>query len=142
MDQMRTDYSVQFHSHKWWHKHFFFIVDSWLNNSWVLLKHDRISRGEIVYRQRLSYHESVAETLIGPWLDALSTCKVECLRHPGAIHFTSRRPRLSRQCLVCKKRTPYRCSTCAGAHICLGRCFVKVHTQKMFALRVTRPVRR
>lgn len=28
VDQMRTDYNIQFHSHKWWHKHFFFIVDS------------------------------------------------------------------------------------------------------------------
>ena len=103
VDQMRIDYSIQFHSHKWWHKRFFFIVDSWLNNSWVLLKHDRLTRGEPVYRRRLAYHFQVAQNLIAPWLDEPSTCKVQCLRQPGAIHFSSLRPGLRRKCIVCKR---------------------------------------
>lgn len=142
IDQMRTDYSVPFHSHKWWHKHLFFTVDCWLNNSWVLFKHDRYTRSAPVYMQRLPFHLAVAESLIAPWLDEPETCKVECIRHPGAIHYSSRRPRLRRQCIVCKRKTRFRCTTCAGAHMCLGQCFVKVHTQRKFALRVRRPTRR
>lgn len=69
MDQMCTDYNVQFHSHKWWYKHLFFVVDSWLNNSWVLFKHDRVTRMEKVYRKCLQYHLDITHDLIAPWLD-------------------------------------------------------------------------
>lgn len=46
IDQMRRDYSVQFHSQKWWHRFFFFIVDSSLQNAWVLYKADQEAHGE------------------------------------------------------------------------------------------------
>lgn len=141
VDQMRTNYNVQFHSHKWWHKHFFFVVDSWLNNAWVLLKHDRLTRHEKVYKAQLPFHMEVAQSLITPWLDQPSTCKVACLNHPIAIHYSSQRPSLRRRCIVCKKKTRFRCNTCGGAHMCVDKCFLKVHTQRRWSLQVTRPAR-
>lgn len=120
---------------------FFFTVDCWLNNAWVLLKHDRFTRHEKVYRQRLQFHMDVAHTVIAPWLDESLTCKVDCLRHPTAIHYSCQRPHLWCRCIVCKKKTRYRCTTCSGAHMCVDRCFVKVYTMQKWALRVTRPSR-
>lgn len=85
VDQMRTDYIVQFHSHKWWYKHLFFIVDSWLNNLSVFLKHDRVICG----KNTISYYIEVAHTLIGPWCDPSSTCKVNCLAYLTTMHYNS-----------------------------------------------------
>ena len=46
VDQMRGDYTVQFQSNKWWHKLFFFAVDSSIHNAWVCYRADRVARGE------------------------------------------------------------------------------------------------
>ena len=37
-DQLRGEYSCQVRSHKWWHRLFFFLLDTARVNSWIIHK--------------------------------------------------------------------------------------------------------
>jgi hypothetical protein len=137
VDQMRRDYSVQFHSHKWWHKVFFFVHDSSLQNSWVHFKNDREGRN-IKTSSRLKFYYAIDEHLIEDWLDSPDTYKVDCLQCCDAIHYSYTYRKRRRQCIVCKRKVRFMCPTCGGTYLCLGPYFVKVHSQKKWALRVLR----
>lgn len=75
VDQMRTHYTTQFHSHKWWHKYLMFVVDSVLHNAWICYRHDRRARGERRVR-RSNFMYDVAFGLIMPKLSMPRTCIV------------------------------------------------------------------
>jgi hypothetical protein len=38
VDHLRGNYSCQVRSHKWWHRSFYFMVDTTMVNSWILHK--------------------------------------------------------------------------------------------------------
>jgi hypothetical protein len=137
VDQMRRDYSVQFHLHKWWHKVFFFVHDSSLQNSWMHFKNDREGRNMKI-GSRLKFYYAVLEHLIEDWLDPSDTCKVDCLQRRDAIHYSYTYRKRRRHCIVYKRKVRFMCPTCGGVYLCLGPCFVKVHSQKKWALRVLR----
>jgi hypothetical protein len=73
MDQMRHDYTTQFHSRKWWHKVMFFTVDLSLQNAWVLWCNYRL-RHHKNPGSRLGFHYAVAMSLVSPLLHVPRTC--------------------------------------------------------------------
>jgi hypothetical protein len=69
VDQMREYYTIQLQSHKWWHKVFLFILDSTLDNSFVLYSEDQREMGlpvlAIAFRRM-----NLAKALVLPFVRA------------------------------------------------------------------------
>jgi len=63
VDQMRRDYTCQFWSRKWWHKVWFFVFDSSLQNAWRLYTKDQEAWNEPL-RGEKAFHFVVAMELI------------------------------------------------------------------------------
>lgn len=135
IDQMRRDYTVQFHSRKWWHKLFFFTVDSSLQNAWVLYRDDRVRRKEKCIGGRLTFYLDVAKSLIEPTLKIPRRCDPHNIRH-DAIHYTVRDSSgLRKRCRLCKKKQRRICKACHWLPVCDEPYFAKLHTRKKWALR-------
>lgn len=104
IDQMRRDYSVQFHSRKWWHKFLFFTVDSSLQNAWVLYKADREARGEGGRKlTRRSFYYTIATELVLPVIRPPVTCTLHN-SNPALLHCSIVHPNARRRCRICKKK--------------------------------------
>lgn len=136
IDQMRRDYTVQYHSRKWWHKLMFFVVDSSLMNAWVLFRSDMQARGQRI-GSRLKFYFTVAKELVTSYMRLPRTCT----RHntnPDAVHMSERHEKLRRKCRVCGRKQNRYCAACGDIFLCDGPCYKKVHTLKKWALRVSR----
>jgi hypothetical protein len=130
VDQMRRNYTVQFHSRKWWHKLFLgFVHDSSLQNEWILFSSDCRALWEKWHGGRLAFYYEVALALITPKVTLPHTVGPNN-KNPGALYHSQRHPHLRRICRVCRKRQRWYCRACGFAFICYGPCFVKVHASK------------
>jgi len=133
VDQMRTNYSTQFHSNKWWHKYLMFTLDSVLHNAWVLYRVDRHGRGEKRPR-RLHFMYDTAMGLIMPNVDLPRTCSI-WNKNPNALHYSQTHKQIRRRCCVCKKKQAGFCQACGFVFVCQDPCFLKLHSSKARALR-------
>lgn len=137
IDQMRRDYTVQFHSRKWWHKLFYFALDSSLQNAWVLYRDYMLRRRERCIGGRLGFYLAVAKAFIEPTVLLPRTCSQHNTR-PDALHYTVTHPQgLRKRCRVCKKRQRRICKACNWMPCCDEPCFGKLHSQKKWALRLS-----
>lgn len=137
IDHMRQDYTIQFHSRKWWHKLFFFAVDSSLQNAWVLNRDDRVHRRERDTGGRLRFYLNVAKSLIEPAVPTLRTCSPHNL-HPDAMHYTVRHlESLQKHCDLCKTKQRRVCKAYQWLSCYDEPCFRKLHSQKRWALRLS-----
>ena len=91
VDQMRWDYTVQFHSRKWWHKVFMFVLDSSLQNMWTLWQGHMQGRRAAKVGSRLSFYHRIAYALIEHRMPLL---KLAHLRIVTRITFTCPTPTL------------------------------------------------
>lgn len=135
VDQMRRDYTVQFHSRKWWHKVFMFTVDSSLQNGWVLFCHDRTTRHDkLISRRRFLYN--IALALIEPRLPLPRTCS-PYNASPQAVHYSVASPNRRRICVVCKRKQSRYCPPCGNVYMCDDPCFRIVHSRRRWGLRLS-----
>lgn len=103
VDQMRRDYSCQFWSRKWWHKLWFFVLDSSLQNAWRLYKDDREARNERLHGCK-AFHFVVAMELIEPFFPLPRTCSRYNARNIELHHSVHSQTRWPRRCKYCKKK--------------------------------------
>lgn len=67
VDQQRQEYTGQLHSHKWWHRLLFFILDSSLLNAYILYSEDTRAVGLPLYARAL-WHYNLGMSLCTPLL--------------------------------------------------------------------------
>ena len=136
VDQMRHDYTVQFHSRKWWHKLFpGFVLDSSLQNAWILFSSDHKTRWEKWHSRCLVFYYEVALVLIAPKVNLPRTSGPNN-RNPGALHHSQHHPHLQCICYVYRKKQHWYCRACGFAFMCYGPCFVNVHASKKWSYRL------
>jgi hypothetical protein len=133
VDQCRMYYTAALQSHKWWHWCLTLILDSSLQNGFILYREDVMEVGLPVYSRQL-WHYNLAQVLVAPFV------RVNIPRGPRrnnlarqGFHHSERNPDARRKCIVCRHRTRQFCGACGGRFMCAGACYIRVHTQSEFA---------
>lgn len=135
IDQMHRHYTVQFWSRKWWHKLWFFVLDSSLQNAWILFSKHLLAHGTAAEGRKAFYY-SVALALIEPPLQLPRTCR-GVHQNPITIHSSVRcTRRWPRQCIVCKAKQRRICKQCGNVFICDEPSFELVHRSRKWALKL------
>lgn len=141
-DQLRASYQVGRASKRWWRYLFWFLVQTAMINSFLLLKSafPNAKRGSVA-QKHLTFRLSVMRSLLQR--SSVSTIRRQpdtpavTLPSADVTHTCSRLDGRKKRCFQCaadKKKTPkgrtpetvYGCSKCA-VHLCEGRCFSKFH---------------
>jgi hypothetical protein len=126
-DQLRGSYSCQVRSHKWWHRLFYFLIDTTVVNMWILHKtilkqHDRPKDVLTHFKFIMSLCKSLTKNWGGQKL-----CVLLLVDDIPRIHCPLK-SHLRRRCVLCKKRTNAFCVMCGSRWICYTRgCYEKVH---------------
>lgn len=125
-DQMRGAYTSQVRSHKWWHRLFYFLLDTSVVNSYVIYKAicERLVQKPL---ERMDFQLLLAEDLCKPWM-----VRRGCLSH---FRLTHRAVHSLIQIASCRKcrfcfsttRTNLSCLQCGGVHLHMGECFRLTH---------------
>jgi hypothetical protein len=124
-DQLRGEYSCQVRSHKWWHRLFFFMVDTCRVNSWIIHKSWCKSAGKRPL-DHLEFTMKLAEMLMENWgqrRGVYSTFN----RRPCVHSLVKTKNR--RICRYCHSSTltNLACPQCGDVSLHLGNCFMKTH---------------
>jgi hypothetical protein len=128
VDQQRVEYTVALASHKWWHRLLCFVVDSAAHNAYILYRHDARAVGVPVF-SRLLWLYRLGMALLCPYLTPGHIRGPHRHLAPPGFHRSEGHVTLRRNCVVCGKRTRCLCNGCAGAFMCGGGCYIRVHTQ-------------
>lgn len=132
-DQLRGSYTVQIPTKKWWHRIYFFAMDTALTNAYVIYREGLWARG-VRPKTHLDYQLEVAYSLMGlpvprsqdgaaiPQARAMGSRPLAM----GAVHIPEL-TRLRRVCRLCRKRTQYICRQCSSIRLCFGDCFTSYH---------------
>jgi hypothetical protein len=125
-DQIRSSYSSQVRSHKWWHRLLFFLLDTTVGNCHVLHKELCQKLGHRP-QDHMSFQEGLAKEICEPWWVRRGCVSQWNLATP-ALHMlvkTNKR----RVCKYCgqKPRARYQCVACGGAFLHHGNCYSKTH---------------
>ena len=102
-DQLRASYSSQTRSHKWWHRVFWFLVDTSIVNMYVMYL-NRFVRERIVESPmtHLQFKTKLCEELLQGY--ELRSDRENAIRaHQPCVHFPSH-SEMRRTCVVCKTR--------------------------------------
>lgn len=137
VDQLRGEYTVQLQSKKWWHRLLLFILDSSCMNGYTLYREDAQRVGLPVH-SRLLWHYDLGMALVGAFLAPGAVRGPHRNLTPPGFHRLVGSRRSRRMCIVCSNRTRRFCAGCAGAFMCEGACFIRVHTQPGHATRFRR----
>jgi len=135
-DQLRGSYSVQLATKKWWHRVYFFAMDTALTNAYVIYREGSAVRGNRL-KTHCDFQLEVAYSLMGlPTPASSAGLSTALARRPRATTYQipdAGRPhfpnltRLRRVCCVCRKRTAYNCRLCNDVRLCLANCFRTYH---------------
>jgi hypothetical protein len=133
VDQYRMYYTAALQSHKWWHRCLTLILDSSLQNGFILYHADVVEVGLPMYSRQL-WPYNVARALVAPFVrvNVPRGLRRNNLARQG-FHHSERCPDARRKCIVCRHRTRQFCGACGGRFMCDKFCFVRVHTQPAFA---------
>ena len=124
-DQLRGEYSCQVRSHKWWHRLFFFMIDTTRVNSWIIHKSlsKRVAKRPL---EHVDFTLALANALMANWG-----------KRRGVTSAFNRRPcvhslvktHLRRVCRQCHgtKLTNLMCPQCGDVYLHLGACFSRAH---------------
>ena len=139
VDQCRVEYTTQIMSHKWWHRLFFFVLDSSLGNAYVLYKEycmGRHGRGQPKRPiSQADFHYQVASWLTSGTFQLGRTRRSFNISDHG-VHESRSAGLQRRQCWVCGRKQNRFCLGCAGAFLCQGTCFCLVHTDTKVAAKL------
>lgn len=139
VDQCHVQYMAQIMSHKWWHRLFFFILDTSLGNAYILYKAHCRERHVRARPQRpmsrSDFHYEVASWLIAPAFEIgrtggsfnESNCGIHECRSAGMQQ---------RKCRLCGRRQNRFCPGCRGYFLCQRPCFHLVHTNAKCAAKI------
>jgi len=125
-DQMRGTYTTQVRSKKWWHRLFYFLLDTAVVNSYVLYKSMCATLG-FKPKTHLNFQLKLVEELCAPW-KAKRGCVSKWQMSVPAVHgLTS--TKLRRKCQYCGvlPRTGRMCIACGEVFLHEGRCFFRSH---------------
>jgi hypothetical protein len=132
VDQQRGYYTVALESNKWWHRGLTFVLDSSLQNSFIIYKEDAERVGLQLYTRQL-WHYTLAKYLVEPFVRVnVPRSRIRILQHQG-FHHSERHADVRRHCIICRKRTRQFCGGCGGQFMCNPRCYVLVHIQPHYA---------
>jgi hypothetical protein len=128
-DQLRTSYSSQTRSHKWWHRVFWALVDITEVNMYIMYL-DRCKQGPNLVAHPMTYLKfktTLCEALLLGWIRQNEVYN-EALTHRPSIHMPSHSS-IKRVCIHCKIHTPHTyCYKCGFKFMCLKEgCFQAVH---------------
>lgn len=125
-DQLRASYSCQTRSHKWWHRVFYFLLDTTVVNMYVIYlgtlhrrRHPRRCISHLQFKTRL------CDALTQNWHGRGGVVDEEEDERPHLPTWS----RLRRACIVCgDQKCAYYCRTCNRVFLCLNRgCFEEYH---------------
>lgn len=122
VDQEVQEYTVQFRSHKWWHKLFMFVLDSSLVNTYVMYEAHCVELGlpvqsRLMWHYKFAYDLVKSSVMVGRIPNRVRNIRAAGFHHSEG-HITHRR-----MCIVCRKRTRRFCGGCFGAFMCGGGLF-------------------
>jgi hypothetical protein len=123
VDQQRQEYLV----HKWWHKVFLFILDSWILNCYILYAEDTWTLG-LVMRTRQLFHYNLEMSLVTPLLQLGRVSRLDCNLAPPGFHRLKDHPTKRDTYIVYLRWTRKFCGSCYGRFMCEIPCYVLVHT--------------
>lgn len=127
-DQLRASYSCQTRSHKWWHRVFYFLLDTTVVNMYILYlgiaKQNNPSKIPISHLQfKTNFWNALLVGWQGHW-------PIGDLQGPEAhkVHLP-KWTKLRRNCVVCHEtRCHYHCPLCNRKFMCINKgCFEKYH---------------
>jgi hypothetical protein len=126
-DQLRTSYSCQVKSHKWWHRILFFLLDMTIVNMYVIyLAHVKNSRERRTPMTHLQFKANLCEALLDGW-EMRNFIPEEDDAPPDYCmpsHSVVRKP-----CVVCRVSIPHNyCHNCGDKFMCLRKgCYRRWH---------------
>lgn len=125
-DQLRGEYSCQVRSHKWWHRIFFFLLDTTMVNGYILHCHSSMGLAQ----PPMSHLEFLLCTAFKLTESNIPTRKKTSRKAPNQNAIHSLELTCSRHlCVSCKiVRTRMACPQCGYIPMCLGVCYTKAHT--------------
>lgn len=123
-DQLRGIYTSLSRSHKWWHRLFFYLLDTTVCNAWII-------HSDISFRfleeplTHLDFQMQLAKDLTAKWGGRTQGFSN---RAPlvAAAHGTRSMGSKRANCLICGRRTNQWCPGCYG-HVCKGDCYWSSH---------------
>jgi hypothetical protein len=120
-------------SHKWWHQCLTLVLDSSLQNGYILYREDVSQVGLPLYTRQL-WHYNLARGLVAPFTRVNIPCgpRHNNLGRQG-FHHSQRNADARWKCIVCQHRTRQFCGACGGRFMCAGTCYIRVHTQPGYA---------
>lgn len=131
IDQLRTNYSVQLRSKKWWKKLFCCVVDQWIVNAYILYLEKMVALG-LKPLDHMQFNLAIAHYLVKPRLDkpgpACPTGGRKPKPKPPCI--PERCANYRRKCLHCPVFTKWYCAGCNYAFMCNRVCFKELHRTK------------
>jgi hypothetical protein len=127
-DHVRSNYSCQARTHKWWHCVFFFLLDLTTTNMYVMYldlwkKHGTDAR-PLTHVQFLNeMYKSLTQN--SPNEDDIGVLELPYVPHIHVPTFTT----VQRRCVTCKERCQYYCYLCNCQFYCFYKgCWEKKHT--------------
>lgn len=127
-DQIRSNYSSQLKSHKWWHKLFFFIIDQSMVNSYVVYCSQMESLGLRV-RTHMQFNIAVGKHLVADWLQRRPRAQARPpprQRRPPPVH-SHWQSSLKRKCIECGALGRWYCPACGWKWMCRQSCYHVIH---------------
>lgn len=123
-DQLRGEYSSQVRTHKWWHRLFFFLLDTTVVNTWKLHCAQSLTLGNRPLSHK-SFQLRLAKVLASHHLRSRK-CTSRYNRHVGLLHMPMWSPH-RKVCCECRIRCQTYCPCCLGHHMHIGECWAAVH---------------
>ena len=116
-DQLRASYSSQTRSHKWWHRVFWFLMDTSIVNAYILYL-DLCRRGPNPRRPHthLDFKTTLCQELLRCW-ELRSERAQAAIAYHVPIHMLSYGEQ-HRNCIVCGARVHSFCIQCGVLYFC------------------------
>lgn len=123
-DQLRGTYSTLPKTHKWWHRIFFFLLDTSLVNAWLLHNSNARAGNELEMSHR-DFQLVMAEEVTSTWKGRMAW--TSAFRPTHATIYVPLWQDFRRVCKMCKKRTRTMCAECGDKFLCVTPCYMKCH---------------
>jgi hypothetical protein len=123
-DQLQGVYSCLTRSHKWWHRFFFYMLDTMVTNMWII--HSDVSfrflEEPMTY---MCFQLQLGHQLASKWAGRKLGYSIFAPLH-RATHGPKSMGKKRGRCRVCKAHTNQACPGCQG-HICDELCYWDIH---------------
>lgn len=130
-DQLRYYYSTQIATKKWWHRVYFFCLDTCITNAYIMHKGTcaRLGVKALNHKdfQMCTAYALMAQPHRVEVISALVPRRPPLARNAAAVVHLPCKTVLRRVCRVCKKRTYWVCEQCDNTRLCTQECFKVFH---------------